>query len=341
MRSLRAPAVVVLVLGLIACAHARAPGSRSTVSFGVFGDLGYDQAHEPLLENVLTDLDRARLAFVVHLGDLGSPTARPSSCREDLWNHRLGQFNRLAHPLIYTPGDNDWTDCHRRGDDPQERLARLRTVFFRTAASLGRSPVPLTRQSAEFPENVRWAAADVTFTTLHVVGSDNGWLDRQQPPGGSEWDRRTKANLAWLRSAFDTAREKQHRAVVIFQQANPFEAPQATRNGFLPLLHDLKDQTTRFEGRVVLVHGDTHRFRINDHSCPIDERKYPGLGLGALQNFTRVEADGMPFHHWVEGTVEPDGAQVVTFRRRCVPTNPHCTPVGPCDRLLSGREDRR
>jgi hypothetical protein len=53
----------------------------------------------------------------------------------------LVQFNALPHPLIYTPGDNEWTDCHEgrnvAGLDPLERLAKLRTVFFQGERSLG------------------------------------------------------------------------------------------------------------------------------------------------------------------------------------------------------------
>ena len=39
----------------------------------------------------------------------------------------------LAGPLILTPGDNDWTDCHgveTRKFDPLQRVSKLRTMFF-------------------------------------------------------------------------------------------------------------------------------------------------------------------------------------------------------------------
>ena len=35
--------------------------------------------------------------------------------------------------MIYVPGDNEWTDCHRAnngGYDPLERLAFLRAMFY-------------------------------------------------------------------------------------------------------------------------------------------------------------------------------------------------------------------
>src|SRR5438552_812055 len=101
-------------------------------TFGLIGDLAYSPAEEPLLANVLAELNRTPLAFVVHVGDLGSP--RAGSCTDELWARRLAQFRASANPLIYTPGDNEWTDCHAQqgvpGGDPLERLAKLRSLFF-------------------------------------------------------------------------------------------------------------------------------------------------------------------------------------------------------------------
>jgi hypothetical protein len=110
----------------------------AAVTFSLIGDLGYRPAEEPLLHNVLDDLNRNALAFVVHVGDLSSAAY---ACTDELVARRFGQFNASAHPLIYTPGDNEWTDCHeqqgvKRGN-PLERLAHLRKVFFEGEQSLG------------------------------------------------------------------------------------------------------------------------------------------------------------------------------------------------------------
>ena len=37
-------------------------------------------------------------------------------------------------PLVYTPGDNEWTDCHRANNgayNPLERLAFVRSTVLR------------------------------------------------------------------------------------------------------------------------------------------------------------------------------------------------------------------
>src|SRR5262245_8915643 len=149
----------------------------------------------------------------------------PSSCTDTLWARRLKQFQASAHPIVYTPGDNDWTDCHPPrvpGYDPLERLPKLRALFFPSEQSLGKRTIPLTRQSldpafATYRENARWTRGGVAFVTVHVVGSNNGWLGTD---GGSEFKARNDANVAWLRAGFAFARDRQCRALMIFQQAN-------------------------------------------------------------------------------------------------------------------------
>jgi len=120
---------------------------------------------------VLADLNRnTSLAFVVHVGDLSSPRF---GCTNELWARRLAQFRASAHPFVYPPGDNEWTDCHEpdvKGGDPLERLAPLRTVFFTGDHTLGQRTFALTRQSqnadpafARYRENVRWDIGGVTL----------------------------------------------------------------------------------------------------------------------------------------------------------------------------------
>jgi hypothetical protein len=147
--------------------HRRPALSQAPVlTFGLIGDLGYRPAEQPLLQNVLDDLNRNELAFVVHVGDLSSP---PYACTDELVPRRFAQFSASAHPFIYTPGDNEWTDCHEqqgvKDGNPLERLAHVRKVFFAGEQSLGQRTMPLVhqRESADpvlqkYRENVHWTA---------------------------------------------------------------------------------------------------------------------------------------------------------------------------------------
>ena len=311
---------LVLVLALSACASAP---RDSDFSFGLIGDLGYTPAQQPLVDNVFAELNAARLAFVVHDGDLGSP--RNGSCTNELWARRLAQFQASAHPLIYTPGDNEWTDCHAAegapGFDPLERLASLRATFFNTGQSLGQRPIALIRQRS-YPENARWEMGGITFITLHVVGSNNN--RGRTAEGDAEYAARNDADLAWLREGFAAARAS--RALMIIQQANIFPAfpplPGGLGkepSGFSELRAALEAEVRSYGRPVVLVHGDSHYFRVDK---PLGLRPARGgAGTPSLANFTRVETFGAPSHHWVEVQVRADDPNVFTFRPRIVERN--------------------
>jgi hypothetical protein len=298
-------------------------------TFALIGDLGYYAEQEPWVENVLADLNRnAGLAFVVHVGDLSRPAL---SCKNEMLSRRLEQFQASAHPVVFTPGDNDWTDCHEpavKGTDPFERLANLRKMFFAGEQSLGRRTMPLTRQSqdpafAKYRENVRWDLGGVTFVTLHVVGSNNG-LGRV-PEGDAEYAERNKANLAWLSQGFAHAKANNSRAVVVLQQANifplfpPFPGKPREPSGYSDLHALLEQETAAFAKPVVLVHGDSHYFRIDN---PYFIRPPRGTaGVPSIANFLRVETFGTPNHHWVQVTVDANDPGVFSFQPRSVAAN--------------------
>jgi hypothetical protein len=329
-------AVIAVIIGFLVSAStpARSQAPAASVSgftFALIGDLGYFPQEEPWVDNVFADLNRnTSLAFVVHVGDLSSPRY---SCTNEFWARRLAQFRASAHPLVYTPGDNEWTDCHEpavKGGDPMERLARLRTVFFDADHTLGQRTFALVRQSqngdaafAKYRENVRWDLGGVTFATLHVTGSNNG-LGRT-PEGDAEHAERTQANLAWLRRAFGHAKINNSRAIMILQQANlfpefpPFPGTPQSPSGYTDLRLHLQKEAAAFGKPVVLVHGDSHFFRIDK---PLSPRPVRGTAvIPALENFTRVETFGSPYHHWVHVTVDATDSNVFTFRPRLVSAN--------------------
>jgi hypothetical protein len=326
---LAAAAVLCLFAG-IDMASAQDPAS---FRFGLIGDLAYAEEREPQLAHVLEELDRADLQFVVHVGDLGSP--RAGSCSQELWGRRLAQFRASAHPLVYTPGDNEWTDCHEKqgvlNGAPLERLTKLREQLFDGEASFGRRALPLLRQSAaadvapkfaKYRENARWSLGGVTFLSLHVTGSNNG-LGRTAE-GDAEFSERNAANLAWLEAGFAHARNSGARAVMIFQQANIFPqlppvagAANPSPDGFAELRAALAERTIAFGRPVVLVHGDSHYFRVDK---PFLTRN-AGANGPLVPNFTRVETFGDPHHHWVEVSVEADSPDVFAFRQRIVKKN--------------------
>ena len=161
--------------------------------------------------NVIADINAdRRLSFIAHDGDIKNGS---SLCTDEMFANRLDLFNQFRRPVIYIPGDNEWTDCHRanNGAFRSARAARVaaRDVLSGCDQSLGRQTMTLQRQSedpafASYPENVQWIDKNgAIFAGLHIVGSNNN-LGRT-PAADQEYAARNAANLAWLHDVFERA----------------------------------------------------------------------------------------------------------------------------------------
>ena len=257
--------------------------SASTFEVGLIGDTGYDSAQDAILLEVRAQMATLPLGFVVHNGDIHMGGKYCNSARD---KYVYDVFNGFASPFIYTPGDNEWRDC----DDPLDRLDALRDRFFSTDRSLGKTTIPLTRQAAPHVENARWKKGNVVFATLNVPGPSG------KSPSESETSARRTANIKWLHEAFDEAEDSDSPGVMIIFQDNPFNGSADTK-----LVSALKARTKAFGRPVVLVHGDSHKFRI-DHPW------------STVSNFTRVETfAGSQSNNWVRAKIDPSSSKVFTF----------------------------
>lgn len=280
-----------MLLGLLmGCRQASPEGVESDVAgfdFVVLADTAYTVPDDyPAYYQLIDAVNAANPVFSIHLGDTKSGA---SDCGDAAQQQIKADFQRFEHPLVYTPGDNEWVDCHIEpagSYQPEERLNYLRQLFFSQPQSLGQQPMALTQQlTPGVPENALWWQGDVLFATLHVVGSNNGLLnpDNQtdESHSQSEYHRRNDANLNWLQTIFDEAAAKQASALVLAYHANLFFTPPGT-DGY----HDLREQIQalghRFGRPVLIVHGDHHQFVI--------DRPY-GQAAG---NITRLQTFGWP-----------------------------------------------
>jgi hypothetical protein len=298
------------------------PNPPGTFAFAALGDAPYDPLEDLRYRVVLEDLEAHDLAWVLHVGDI---IWHP--CTDRLYERVLRRMNGLRHPVIYTPGDNEWTDCWEPGSGrfaPLERLDRLREVFFRDPTrTLGGRPFALESQGGgpgpftEFVENARWEHGGFLFATVHLVGSVNGLA---RFPGRTAADsiaarRRTEAATAWMRDAFAGARLRNASGVVLAFHANPaFEGPvdDRFRRAFEPFLSALEEEVERFPGPVLVIQGDDHEY-IVDHPLV---RRTTGR---RLSNLTRLQVPGSPRVGWVRVVVRPGSARPFTFEERVVP----------------------
>jgi hypothetical protein len=307
---------------LLACGACAPPATRPATPaadfrVAIFGDMPYttltDSLREPKLAGyraVLDTIAAEPVAFVVHVGDITGTV-----CSDSMYAQRVREFAAVPHPLIYTPGDNEWTDCARDGYEAMERLARVRSLFAPPGESLGARKLPLERQDrgsyAGFPENARWRMGGVLFLTLHVVGSNNNRGTGTEP--GAEYTLRNAADLAWLRESFALAGSEGARGVAVFMQANPWLQMSGTRpaspglpNGFTELVGELQRLAIELDRPVAVVHGDTHYFRVDQ---PLLDPRTGHI----LTTLTRVETYGDPNSHAVLMTVDPASPNLFRF----------------------------
>src|SRR5687768_9234496 len=84
---------------------APAPGGAS-FSFAVFGDGPYHPIENGRARRVFAALRARPAAFVIHIGDI-----MWQRCTDDAYRARRALIETIGHPVVYTPGDNEWSDC--------------------------------------------------------------------------------------------------------------------------------------------------------------------------------------------------------------------------------------
>jgi len=307
-------------IALVACSSggdgdaAPAPaGDR--FQFAVIGDYPYTPEDVPKFDRLIDAINAEAPALVLHVGDISNV-----ACTDAALHTTLAALGRFAMPVVYTPGDNEWTDCEGAGADPLERLGRVRELFFPSDQSLGRRTLTVTRQSAQYPENSRFTVGDVTFVSVHQVGSSNG-IGRSAE-GDAEASARSEAGAAWVRAGFEAATAS--RGIVVFFQADPnFDLYRlGVRNVHTPFLRTIEREAIQYGKPVLLVHGDTHVFRVDKALVALDDGR-------PIENVTRLENFGEREVHWSRVSVDPAGPELFTITAGIVAANGVPQPAPP------------
>jgi hypothetical protein len=274
--------------------HAR-DRHHDTYTIGLFGDMSYGALGRSQYPNLLADINDHNVAFSIFDGDLQAGGDGP--CNDSLYSTALANFNTLQHPLVWVPGDNDWTDCwghygpaQAPYHDPIERLHHERQLYDSSSQSLVRRTLTLTRESSEggqyaiYSENVRWRYGPVVYLGLDVEGSNENYpypetdgesgavVVRSAAEIQRERDEevaRKAADLHWLDEGFAYAKAVGAKGILIDWQADPnFNNEQHLSNphdwdAFPDYVDALRSDTMTFSGQVALVHGDSHYFKID------------------------------------------------------------------------------
>ena len=338
--------VVALVMVAAAFAEGRNEGGdgRDVSTLAVYGDAPYGtsptdtvefDASPRFIDSINADPD---VQLVVHAGDIHSGK---QYCTQAYDESILQLWSRFADPLVYTPGDNEWTDCHKPGEggnvkdasgnpvdyangNPLANLALVRSLFFpRAGVTLGQRKQRVLSQAQvwdwrhpsdrEYVENTMWLQSRVLMVTLNIPGGSNNDTDPWYgaPLTGeqsSEVANRTGADLRWLDAAFVLARLARAEGVVIVEQADMWDLdgkPAAHISEYAPFVDSIASHTTAFKKPVLLFNGDSHVY-LSDNplaaSNPLNSL-HPGHDVA---NFHRVVVHGstLPLE-WLRLTIDP------------------------------------
>jgi len=251
-----------------------------------------------------------KVELVLHTGDIHSGS---TYCTLDYNQRVLDLWTQFRDPLVYTPGDNEWTDCQKSkegggvknsaGDyvdyaagHPVANLALVRSMFFpEPGETLGGGRKRVTSQAqafdpthpadAEYVENVRWEQSQVMFVTLNIPGGSNNdddtWntaafgsafgssANTKSAPQLQEAAQRTAADLRWLEAAFALAKARGDKAVVIMEQADMWDLDGTKLTDghiarYEPFIAKIASLTRDFAKPVLLINGDSHKYRSDD-----------------------------------------------------------------------------
>jgi len=302
------------------------------VDLAVLGDAPYGADQITDFPKLIADMSAATpaVAEVVHLGDIKNGSSR---CDTSYFQYVLDNVNASSRPFLYTPGDNEWTDCHRANNgayDPLERLATLRSMFFPAPGlSLGVNRKQVLSQSffagtETFVENQLWLEAGTVFALLHVVGSNNSLLPwytddatgtKMDDPARrtAEEAARAAAGVAWLDRAFAVAAQEGAAAVVVIMQADMWDG--SATGGFDSTVQKLAASALAFGKPVLLIEGDSHVFKTDNPFASGD----PLHGVSTpVPNITRVVVQGSTtarLSEWMRLHVDPAATPPFSWTR--------------------------
>ncbi len=356
-------AATAAALALPPCAQADGRDDMRPITLAVFGDWPYNQN---LLDNARLLIDSVNadpsVSAVLHVGDIhsGSQPCTSAGILPALasanpgWNQAVfNRFQQFRAPLVYTPGDNEWTDCHKSkqgaSGDPLKELASVRELFFsRPGRTLGGTDRRVTSQAlafdpawpadAQYVENVLWEEQRVVFVTLNMPGSNNDtvpWSGAFANPAAQAQERtqRTDADIRWLQTAFAKAKAGRARAMVIALQADMWDPSALDAGGdglynYTPFVQKLAELSIAFQRPVLLLNGDSHLFQADQPLADPNSATGRIHNTPPVPNLTRITVQGSTNApaEWLRLTIDPRSGAPFSWSNV-----PYCAnPTGSC-----------
>ncbi|PKH88207.1 hypothetical protein CXF79_15640 [Colwellia sp. Bg11-28] len=256
---------------------------------------------------------------VMHLGDFKSGS---KSCTDDLLKEHKALLAQIyPGKIIYTPGDNDWTDCDRSSllysFNELERLDFLIKLMFKTPPLLTKNLPSIISQETQI-ENKIWINDRLAISTLHIVGTSNGRanIDKSKRENAiKKVDERDNNNLTWLKNIEEKA--KDFDAIIIGFQADIYQqsvlesgscdnSSLTACDAFAVYRQAFKDLAKRINKPILISHGDTGEFCFEKLDSNLWHLNAAGdfQYLDATQVIFNKESPDRPFI--INGLINPD-----------------------------------
>jgi hypothetical protein len=306
MRSRRTLALVLVAAcaAVAVAATTASAGNPNTLTLAVYGDAPYletgfaptaeFQATPAFISTVNAD---PSIQDVIHVGDIHSGS---EPCTKAYDDSIFNLWKAFVQPLVYTPGDNEWSDCTKAKEEPGsdndnftthpdlplENLAYVRKTFFANPGwTLGQHPMKVISQAtaydpayptdAQYVENVMWEQSKTVFVTVNIPGGSNNDIDPWyakthttpwNPDQAIEMNQRTGADVRWLNAAFRLAESDNAHSVVIVGQADMWDTADAAshQTNYEPIIAAMASNTLAFGKPVLYLNGDSHVYRSDD-----------------------------------------------------------------------------
>lgn len=271
--------------------------SGNALTIAVFGDSPYGTSDADTAQFAATpafiqtmNADPS-VALAVHVGDIHSGQQLCSNAYDQ---SILAMWRAFRVPLVYTPGDNEWTDCQKKNEwgsppkpgaepNPMTNLDWIRQIFFaspghtiavdKAVFSQKTNYDPNYPNDAKFVENVMWEQSGIVFVTLNIPGGSNNDEDNwanypvRTQAQTDEILQRTGADLRWLDQAFGLATDAKARAILIAVQADMWDLDGKDPShigAYRQYIDSIAFHATNFGRPVLLINGDSHGFRSDN-----------------------------------------------------------------------------
>lgn len=323
---------------------AHAPASieaSSPFSIAVIGDTPYGAVKLAEFPRLVAQINADPLVeLVTHVGDIKA--GKNAACSDAYFATVRALFDTFADPFVYTPGDNEWTDCHVDIKNnglfvPTERLQAVRRTFFpKAGVTLGQRAMKVTSQpnvdpqNGAYVENVSWTRGGVVFATVNITGSNNdlaSWGTRlpdnawRYPTQQQEVASRNLANAAWIAAAFRRAALTNAPAIVLAFQADMWDPAEPTLAGYDAYVQQIGTLAAQFGKPVLLLEGDSHVFLVDQPFTVASPFHALHASTPIAPNVTRIVMEGSDKGRteYLRLTIDPSATGAAVFSWTRVP----------------------